>query len=330
MKHIRFAAALFVVPVLAVSFQVNRVSAQGLPPIDRNSAYTDALPDYADPSQDVPQSASIEKQTLSDCTMERLTYKSTNGETVPALLFIPTTATAAKPVPCVILLHGLGGSKETMAPVARLLGGLGYASLAIDEYGQGERTTPNVNTTDTAHLTGLILKGIPQTAVDVRRGIDLISARKNIDSSRIGLLGVSLGAIIGTVTAGVEPRIKTTVLISGGGNWGVILNAISNSGLLTNGQPGTPLKPSDLAMITMGLASVDPLTFAGHIAPRSLLMESGRLDNIIPPDSTQQLYDAASAPKNSDVHIDWYAQSRHVPDPTLTAPVVQKWLASHL
>jgi len=262
--------------------------------------------------------------------MERLTYKSSNDQTVPALLFIPTAATSAKPVPCLVLLHGLGGSKEQMSGVARALAGLGYASLSIDEYNQGERASQTNNTTDMAHLMSMVQKGVPQTAEDVRRGIDLVSARKNIDPSRIGLLGVSLGAIIGTVAAGVEPRIKATVLISGGGNWGVILNAVSSVGLLTGGQNTTSISQQDQMMATIGLASVDPITFAPHIAPRALLMESGRLDKIITPESTQQLYDAASAPKNSDVHIDWYAQSGHVPDPALTAPVIQKWLAAHL
>jgi dienelactone hydrolase len=331
MKFTRIVSTALIVPILAFTLNVERAVAQGLPTIDRGSIYTNALDNYADASQqDAPTSTSIEKQTYTDCTMEKLTYKSENGQTVPALLFIPTTATVDKPVPCVILLHGLGGSKEQMAPVARALAPLGYASLAIDEASQGERATQGVGGADPAHLMSLIQKGVPQTAVDVRRGIDLLSTRKTIDSSRIGLIGVSLGAIIGTVAAGVEPRIKATVLISGGGNWGVILNAISSIGMLTGGQAARPLSQNDEMMATIGLAAEDPLTFAPHIAPRALLMEAGRLDNIIPPDSTQQLYDAASTPKNSNVHIDWYAQAGHVPDPSLTAPVVQKWLAAHL
>jgi cephalosporin-C deacetylase-like acetyl esterase len=329
MNHVRFVAVLFVTPLLELSLQITRVSAHTLSTADRETIYQNTIENYDDPSRDPPQFTSIDTQTFPDYTVEKLTYKSTNGETVPALLCMPIATSEARPFPCLILLHGLRGSKEQMSPVAHLLAELGYASFSIDEYNQGERASRVVTGASNAQLTSVILKGVPQTVVDVRRGIDLLATRNSIDATRIGLLGASLGAIIGTVAAGVDPRIKTTVLISGGGNWGVTINASSTAVELAKGH-NRKISRSDQMMLTTSLASADPLTFAPHIAPRSLLIEAGRLDKLIPPSSAQQLYDAASVPVDSHVHIDWYAKGGHIPEPALLVPVVQQWLVAHL
>ena len=52
--------------------------------------------------------------------------------------------------------------------------------------------------------------------VAVRRAIDLLRARPEVDPNRIGLVGWSLGARVGAVTAGADPRLKAVVLMSGG------------------------------------------------------------------------------------------------------------------
>ena len=93
-----------------------------------------------------------------------------------------------------------------MAGLALFAAAQGYASLVIDEYGQGERTTRHKPAPQAEQLA----RAVRQTAVDVRRGLDYLGTRPDINSQKIGLVGVSLGAIIGTVTAGVDPRIKAT------------------------------------------------------------------------------------------------------------------------
>ena len=52
--------------------------------------------------------------------------------------------------------------------------------------------------------------------VAVRRAVDLLRAGREVDPNRIGLVGWSLGARVGAVTAGVEPRLHAVVLMSGG------------------------------------------------------------------------------------------------------------------
>jgi formylglycine-generating enzyme required for sulfatase activity/dienelactone hydrolase len=55
-----------------------------------------------------------------------------------------------------------------------------------------------------------------QRGQDLRRTIDYLETRSDIDSTKIGFYGLSLGAQLGPVYLAVEPRLRTGVLLSGG------------------------------------------------------------------------------------------------------------------
>ena len=288
---------------------------------DREAAYRNALPLY---QYDAHQPLAVkigENRALATARFQRFSYLSTNGQRVPALLFLPPKASPAHPVPCLVILHGLGGSKEMMAGLALFAAANGYAALAIDEYGQGERPKDQIGT-----QAEQLARGVRQTAVDVRRGLDYLGTRQDINSQKIGLVGVSLGAIIGTVTAGVEPRLKATALISGGGDWGLILKSLSARHATVGGRSTAGFQKSDWEKLSVYLAPEDPLTFAPHIAPRALLLLHGRKDDTIVPQAAQELYDAARQPKE----IQWFAQYGHVPPPEVVFPALKAFFGQKL
>ena len=293
------------------------------PPIDRDAVYQKVLPSY---QYDVTQPLAVKvsgTQTIGTTKFLRFSYASTNNQRVPALLFTPAGASASHPVPCLIILHGLGGSKEIMAGMALDAAKAGYASLVIDEYGQGERgPLKTVQGRQAQELATTVL----QTAVDIRRGLDYLAALPQINSGEIGLAGVSLGAIIGTVVSGVEPRIKAVVLISGGGDWGLILKTLASRGAVVGGRDTSAFKNINWDALSILLAPEDPLTFAPHIAPRPILMLSGRKDATIVPKAQQELYDAAHQPKQ----IVWYPQFGHVPPPEVVYPAREKFFGRPL
>ena len=293
------------------------------PPLDREAVYQKALPTYADsPSQPLAVKT-VETKTLDGVRFLRFSYLSAHGQRVPALLFTPLRASAKMPVPCLVLLHGLGGSKEVMAGLALFAAQSGYASLAIDEYGQGERTPTKPSARSQAEELAMTVQ---QSALDVRRGLDYLGTRRDIDSKRIGLAGISLGAIIGTVAAGVDPRLKATALISGGGDWGLILKTLTANRAEVGGRSTAGLKNLDWDKVSVLLAPEDPLTFAPHIAPRALLMLGGRKDTTIVPQAQQELYNAARLPKQ----IIWFDQYGHVPPPEVVYPALQKFFGGRL
>ena len=292
--------------------------------IDREATYRNALPLY---QYDTHQPLSIkvtETHALDNARLQRFTYQSANGQRVPALLFTPMTASQTHTVPCLILLHGLGGSKEMMAGLALAAVQNGYAALAIDEYGQGERTiAANGQTKTPGEQLALTVR---QTALDVRRGLDYLGTRRDINSQKIGLVGLSLGAIIGTVTAGVEPRIKASALISGGGDWGLIMQTLTARHATVGGHSTAGFAGMDWNLVSAALAPEDPLTFAAHITPRALLMLHGRKDDVIVPQAAQELYAAASQPKA----IQWFAPYGHIPPPEVVYPALKAFFARRL
>jgi dienelactone hydrolase len=295
---------------------------------DREAAYRGALPLYQDDAK-APLAAVVQSVSpFGAGRLIRFSYAGADGERVPALLYLPPGAGRAHPVPCLVALHGLGGAKETMAGFALAALGWGDATLAIDEYGQGER--PRVATPQGRLGLDALTVGIEHTAVDVRRGLDYLDTRPDIAHSRIGLVGVSLGAIIGTVTAGVEPRLRAVVLISGGGDWGLILHSLADENADIAGRPMATLRGTDWDGVRAALAPVDPLTFAPQIAPRPVLMLHGRRDWIIVPAAAQALYAAADGPPDAHAQIVWFPQAGHIPPPELMYPDIHAFLKKSL
>jgi dienelactone hydrolase len=319
------AAILLLVLLVTTSPSANAVDT-----VNRSAAYKDAIGLY---KYDINAPLDVQityTKKYQESYMLRLTYAGGNGVRVPAVFYEPLKASAWKPVPCLILLHGLGGSKEQLVPLGRFAAATGYACLIIDEYGHGERKAPpsSIPTNPSATQAEMI-DGMRQTILDVRRGIDFIKSRDHINPKRIGILGFSLGAIIAVDVAGIDNRVKATVLISGGGDLSLILKNLAEHDTSVGGHKMEAFKNTDWTMASLLLAPEDPLTFAAHIAPRALLMQSGRADKIIPPDATKELFQAASKPKNSHAQIDWY-DSGHVPGLDLVYPRVRVWLLKNL
>jgi dienelactone hydrolase len=55
-----------------------------------------------------------------------------------------------------------------------------------------------------------------QRGKEIRRTIDYLETRPDIDASRVAFYGISLGAQMGPMFLAIEPRFKTGVLFSGG------------------------------------------------------------------------------------------------------------------
>jgi dienelactone hydrolase len=245
-------------------------------------------------------------------------FSSTHGERIPALFWQPETP--GPKVPCVILMHGLGGNKETMTPFAQFLTKQGYACIAIDAKYHGERPKGPA----AFALLKLPYDGrdaLAQTVVDLRRTIDYLASRGDIDMTRIGYIGYSMGALLGAIVSGVDARVACPVLIVGGGNWDAL---VSKSILPLAGD--RDVKNADVRKgITDALAPLDPALWVGLISPRPVLMINGETDNIVPSASSKALHAAARQPKK----IVWYPGG-HMAPPDLLAKEIPAWFAEHL
>ncbi len=123
--------------------------------------------------------------------------------------------------------------------------------------------------------------------------MDYLASRSDIDKTRLGCAGISLGGIFGGVFASVEPRIRTVALWSAGGDWGELLTQSRHPFALKRREK-QDLTSEEIEKI---LRDVDPLTYIGKLTPRPLLLLAGTEDYVVPNDSTDLLFSAAGEPK---------------------------------
>jgi cephalosporin-C deacetylase-like acetyl esterase len=121
------------------------------------------------------------------------------------------------PTPVIIVLHGTGGTKESELPLLRELAQKGFIAVAIDGRYHGERTRSGKGS---AEYQDAILRAFREqrehpffydTVWDVMRLVDYLDTRDDIDSKRIGLIGISKGGVETYLTAAVDPRIACAV-----------------------------------------------------------------------------------------------------------------------
>ena len=145
----------------------------------------------------------------------KLSYGSVRGQRVPAYLAIPKEPAGIK-VPVVVLMHGWnlfwGKNEDWVLEWIPLLTAQGYAVLAPDHFMYGERKKEDGFDNGSDRGPYYYRDWMCQSVVDLRRGIDYLESRPDIDPERIAIFGGSLGGWIGSILAAVEPRIKTVIL----------------------------------------------------------------------------------------------------------------------
>jgi len=253
-------------------------------------AYDHSLPLEADITQTLNAGA---------YTTEKMTLRAVDDTKIPAILHRPNLE---GPLPCILVLHGYGGDKESYStPIAILVALKGIAVMAIDARLHGERAEAATAmwSTDLAQSRHAMVN----TVIDNCRALDYLDTRDDIDHDRYMLLGLSMGGISGAVLAPVDQRIKSAILIVAGARLDLMY---ANSQHET--MAGMRAAGITTDMVAEATADCEPASFISHFAPRPLLFINGTEDQVIPPANAGFLHEAAGEPKE----IIWY-ESGHVP-----------------
>ena len=220
----------------------------------------------------------------SNAVPEYVVYKGHNGMDRSGW-FVPGANTAEKPWPTILLLYGYGGHKEQMAYYARMLHDAGFACFMFDMQGTG------------------LLRGLPVTMgyrerLDTLDAVTYLATRGDVDSERIGALGVSMGAATALMAAELEPKIKAVVSDSSYAD----LNDMVQPGLRTFvGRPATFFAPLIMRwaeqMVGMKAGAVHPEGSAAKLGQRPLFVIHGADDPLTDSGSAPRIFAAASGPK---------------------------------
>ena len=231
--------------------------------------------------------------------LSRLSFRRKDGQGHSGLLLRPA---AEGRFPCVLLLHALTSNKEAMIRLfGRALAAQGLASLALDAHLHGERKTGSAEQLGPLEYLGLARESI----VEYRQALDTLQTRTDVDSGRVGLLGYSLGAMMGSILAGVDERVKASVLMVGGDMVRAHLQRI----------PG---------FLRGAAEPFSPVNFVSRISPRPVFFINGKWDSTVPRSAASLLHEAAREPKQ----VLW-ADAGHILPPEVAAQGVE-WLAREL
>lgn len=219
-----------------------------------------------------------------------LTYASPMGGRVPATIMVPSTA---GPHPAMLFMHGLGNSMVDEMSRAQKYARAGVVALLINApfARNGRRDQPPLRFTEQDREEHI------QLIVDLRRGLDLLLERTDVDGERVAFHGFSYGAMIGGLLAGVEPRIAAFALVSGDG--GLVQHF---TGPDDRGGPLDALPAADRGEWLTLMDPLESIYYVGHSAPAALLFQSGRKDTLVPQADARRFQDAGSEPKT----VLWY------------------------
>ncbi len=220
-------------------------------------------------------------QSFAGFTVEHVHYDAEPADRIPALLLMPENAASQRPSPAVCVWHqhngnwqlgksepaGLAGDARQHVGVA--LAKLGYIVLCPDALGFEDRQSTELQGDDFERFAFLryVVQGKSlawKNILDMRRAVDYLENREEVDRHRIGCFGHSMGSTFTWLVGPWEPRFKALV-----GNGCLPTYAAIEQHKLLHCFPN----------FIPGLSRVgDTPDVAGLIAPRPLHLNFGELD----------------------------------------------------
>jgi dienelactone hydrolase len=146
-----------------------------------------------------------------DVSIHDITYVSPKGGVVPAYLVVPK---GKGPFAAVVWGHWYWGNspmrnRTQFLDEAVALAPTGVVSLLTDGPIARPGHVPNNEPLNEQQITDVV-----QQVIDMRRGVDLLLTRKNVDPRRIAFVGHSANGVIGAFLSGVDKRFKAFVLMA--------------------------------------------------------------------------------------------------------------------
>ncbi|MDI7247665.1 MAG: prolyl oligopeptidase family serine peptidase [Bacillota bacterium] len=245
-----------------------------------------------------------------------LTYMS-EGDMVYAAYFEPRTAAApaaADPgdgrVPAVIGVHGMFSEAEDQFWfIADFAAKRGFAVL-MPSLPYHHRRAKGIQLTSgqkfVVALPQTVRDNFRRAVIDMRRGLDWLADRDNVDPHRIYITGASLGGMVSMLAYKADPRFAGAVfLVSGGGFAGIL--AQSDTSVVRNFRLITRLGVADMDEVAKVLTMVDPAALP-DLWPRPVLMLNATDDAIFPVDEVKRAASTFHSPE-----IVWAKSSHYFP-----------------
>jgi 2,6-dihydroxypseudooxynicotine hydrolase len=249
--------------------------------------------------------ALYEAHRLLDPSAERLEAPLDGGAVVANLRRPPEVDKA----PLVIMIPGLDSTKEEFFNFEQVFIDRGLATLSLDGPGQGE--------------TGFELALRHDYEVAVTAILDSLQGRNDVDLDRVGAAGVSLGGYYAPRAAAFEPRLRAIAGVAGPLNFGELWDELP---MLTREAFVYYSRSADEEAGRQAALRLDLDGVARNIEQPALLV-TGKLDRLIPWESTKRIADQAP---NGTLVV--YEEGNHVCNNVAYRyrPLLADWLGEQL
>lgn len=199
--------------------------------------------------------------------------------------------------PAVILVHHWRMNKPfAERELARELAAAGMAvAMPIMPYHM-ERTPPG-------HRSGLVMisadvprtvRAVGQAASEIHTVADWLRARPEVDPSRIGIVGLSLGAIVASIAVGQRDDFAAVVLMLGAGDVADILWTSPSTKMVRN---RLSARGYTVDRLRSELAPVEPLNCLSPRQGCKVLMLNATYDFVMPRRDTLALWNCLGRPQ---------------------------------
>jgi cephalosporin-C deacetylase-like acetyl esterase len=124
--------------------------------------------------------------------------------------------------------------------------------------------------------------------LDCRLAAAWLASRPEVETGKLGLVGTSLGSLIGANVAAAEPRLKNVCLVLPAGG---LVDAFYDH---PRAKPYLPLVEvlGGREGLKKMIAPADPITYADQSKERNLLLIAASRDDVLPPSSARALWEA--------------------------------------
>lgn len=235
----------------------------------------------------------VGRESREGVTIIDLSYSSPLGGNVPAYLVVPA---GKGPFAAILFGHWMMPdspmlSRRQFLEEAVVLARTGAVSLLID----APYVRPGFER-EKDELRSVVQSSevSRQQVIDFRRGLDLLTARPDVDPKRIAYVGHSFDAHVGGLLAGVEKRIGSFVLMAGGFTDEEYVFDRDNAEMV---KLRARLGDERIRDYFRKYAWDDPANFVGHSAPAAVFLQFGRQDKPISERMARRAYALFSEPK---------------------------------
>lgn len=192
---------------------------------------------------------------------------------------------------CVIWQFGFRSTKENANFAWQALAALGLTTFSIDLRYHGARAADPQEYRQVLEDPATFNRMVRQSVGDLKAATDYLE-KQPACHRHIAFAGVSLGGAIGTIFAAEDKRVEAAVLVVTPGNWRQAITSPDSPmlrGIINN--------PPALAKALKTYAPLDPDRYVGKLAPRPVLIISGKSDRTVVFSNARKLQKAAREPK---------------------------------